>query len=297
MHGVRTIGAAAGAVLLALAAATLPAQGQELREITFVQPSPSAINSFPVYVAIGEGYFADEGLQVNVESVNGSSAVLRPCRKKVRKRARSSGDSSVQVAATSSRARSGAWRRSRRSSTTRASRLPVSQTASLSLPATQLLVLSGDNRQCGINEPGEIVIRTLFRTLGYVNAAEEQARRFVGNPFRADAGDVLYRTGDLGRHRPDGTLMVLARLDLQIKIRGVRIEPDEVRATLGASSLSSIVSVSLIAAPAVACIGVPSVTITVSLASSSESDLTLTAIVADVAPAGIITIPAPPPIV
>jgi NitT/TauT family transport system substrate-binding protein len=77
MDGVRTIGAAAGAVVLALAAATLPAQGQELREITFVQPSPSAINSFPIYVAIGEGYFADEGLKVNVESVNGSSAVLQ----------------------------------------------------------------------------------------------------------------------------------------------------------------------------------------------------------------------------
>lgn len=48
-----------------------------MREITFVQPSPSAINSFPVYVAIGEGYFEDEGLKVNVESVNGSAAVLQ----------------------------------------------------------------------------------------------------------------------------------------------------------------------------------------------------------------------------
>ena len=77
MHGTRTIGAAAGAALLALCAAPLLAQGQDLREITFVQPSPSAINSFTTYVALGEGYFEDEGLDVTVESVNGSAAVLQ----------------------------------------------------------------------------------------------------------------------------------------------------------------------------------------------------------------------------
>jgi NitT/TauT family transport system substrate-binding protein len=54
-----------------------PAQTQELRAVTFVQPSPSAINSFPVFVAIGEGYFAEEGLEVSVEAINGSAAVLQ----------------------------------------------------------------------------------------------------------------------------------------------------------------------------------------------------------------------------
>ena len=53
------------------------AHAQELREVTFVQPSPSAINSFPVFVAIGEGYFAEEGLDVRVEAINGSGAVLQ----------------------------------------------------------------------------------------------------------------------------------------------------------------------------------------------------------------------------
>jgi NitT/TauT family transport system substrate-binding protein len=69
----RTV-AATGLALLAWAA---PAAAQDLQDITFVQPSPSAINSFPIYVAIGEGYFADEGLNVSVESVNGSAAVLQ----------------------------------------------------------------------------------------------------------------------------------------------------------------------------------------------------------------------------
>lgn len=50
---------------------------QEMRDITFVQPSPSAINSYPVFVAIGEGYFKEEGLNVTVEAINGSSAVLQ----------------------------------------------------------------------------------------------------------------------------------------------------------------------------------------------------------------------------
>ena len=53
------------------------AQAQDLREITFVQPSPSAINSYPVFVAIGEGYFEEEGLDVSVEAINGSGAVLQ----------------------------------------------------------------------------------------------------------------------------------------------------------------------------------------------------------------------------
>ena len=76
MYGARTIGAA-GAILLALSGASKMSQAQDLREVTFVQPSPSAINSFPIYVAIGEGYFADEGLDVRVESVNGSGPVLQ----------------------------------------------------------------------------------------------------------------------------------------------------------------------------------------------------------------------------
>ena len=50
---------------------------QTLRDITFVQPSPSAINSFPVFVAIGEGFFKEEGLNVTVEAINGSGAVLQ----------------------------------------------------------------------------------------------------------------------------------------------------------------------------------------------------------------------------
>jgi NitT/TauT family transport system substrate-binding protein len=53
------------------------ARAQDLDEITVVVPNPSAITWMPLWVAIGEGYFEDEGLAVNVEAVDGSSQVLQ----------------------------------------------------------------------------------------------------------------------------------------------------------------------------------------------------------------------------
>lgn len=73
----RLFTAALAAAVPLVAAIGNSAQAQDLRPITFVQPSPSAINSFPVFVAIGEGYFAEEGLEVTVEAINGSGAVLQ----------------------------------------------------------------------------------------------------------------------------------------------------------------------------------------------------------------------------
>jgi acyl carrier protein len=100
------------------------------------------------------------------------------------------------------------------------------------LPQTQALVLSRGNQLCSIGEPGEIVLRTPFRSLGYINNHEENRKRFVKNPFRDDEKDQLYYTGDSGRYRPDGMLEFLGRLDDQVKIRGVRVEPNEVTVTL-----------------------------------------------------------------
>jgi amino acid adenylation domain-containing protein len=100
------------------------------------------------------------------------------------------------------------------------------------LPDTQALVISRDNVLCGIGETGEIVIRTPFRTEGYINENEENKSRFVKNPYRNDDEDLLYYTGDLGRYRPDGSLDILGRLDSQVKILGVRVELEEVSVAL-----------------------------------------------------------------
>ncbi|HSF65789.1 MAG TPA: ABC transporter substrate-binding protein [Paracoccaceae bacterium] len=73
----RTFTSALAALAVASPLGVGGAMAQELTKVTFVQPSPSAINSFNVFVAIGEGYFKEEGLEVTVEAINGSSAVLQ----------------------------------------------------------------------------------------------------------------------------------------------------------------------------------------------------------------------------
>lgn len=62
---------------LAAASLALPALAEQPKDVVFVIANPSAINILPVSVAIGEGYFAEEGLNVKVEALNGSAAVLQ----------------------------------------------------------------------------------------------------------------------------------------------------------------------------------------------------------------------------
>lgn len=74
-HPTRRAALGLGAGLLALGA--LPVAAQGLTRVVYVQPSPSAINSHQVYIAIGEGYFKDEGLEVVTETLNGSGPILQ----------------------------------------------------------------------------------------------------------------------------------------------------------------------------------------------------------------------------
>ena len=113
---------------------------------------------------------------------------------------------------------------------------PGIQPVGEALPQTQALVLRDGWERCGIGEMGEIVLRTPFASLGYINASREQQERFVRNPFRRDGAaqdaDVVYRTGDRGRYGMDGSLHIHGRLDDQVKVRGIRIEPAEVASVL-----------------------------------------------------------------
>ncbi|NXY99245.1 amino acid adenylation domain-containing protein, partial [Streptomyces sp. BR123] len=80
--------------------------------------------------------------------------------------------------------------------------------------------------------PGEIVIGGAGVALGYHGRPELTAERFVASPFADDPSPRLYRTGDLGQLGPDGEIRYLGRIDSQFKLRGLRIEPEEVEAAL-----------------------------------------------------------------
>jgi len=83
-----------------------------------------------------------------------------------------------------------------------------------------------------VGVPGELFVGGVAVGRGYLNRPDATAAGFVDDPFTDDPGRLLYRTGDLARYLPDGNIEYLGRLDDQVQIRGVRIEPGEVEAAL-----------------------------------------------------------------
>jgi len=96
---------------------------------------------------------------------------------------------------------------------------------------TQIYVLDNHSNPVPIGIPGELYIGGVGVARGYLNRPELTAEKFVENPF-GDTPSRLYKTGDRAQYCSDGTIEFLGRVDHQIKIRGFRVELDEIEATL-----------------------------------------------------------------
>lgn len=98
---------------------------------------------------------------------------------------------------------------------------------------TEIYVLDDRLRPVPPGVAGDVYIGGEGLARGYLNRPDLTAEKFIPHPFpREGSGRRIYKTGDVGCYRADGTLLLSGRGDDQVKVRGYRIEPNEIVATL-----------------------------------------------------------------
>ena len=94
------------------------------------------------------------------------------------------------------------------------------------LSNTQIYILDKNLHLVPIGYTGELYIAGDGVGKGYLNKPELTSKSFLSNPF--NPGTIMYKSGDLGRYLPNGEILCLGRSDNQVKIRGLRIELEEI---------------------------------------------------------------------
>ncbi|KAA9158725.1 amino acid adenylation domain-containing protein [Amycolatopsis acidicola] len=99
-------------------------------------------------------------------------------------------------------------------------------------PNNSVYILDAAGNPVPIGVAGQLHIGGVQLARGYLGDPERTAEKFIPDPFSGKPGARLYATGDLARYRPDGNIEFLGRIDNQVKIHGMRLEPEEIEATL-----------------------------------------------------------------
>jgi len=97
---------------------------------------------------------------------------------------------------------------------------------------TEVYILDESGNQVPMGTAGELHIGGIGVARGYRNRPQLTAQRFIPNRFNEKVSERLFRTGDRASFLPDGRIAFLGRIDEQVKVRGFRVEPNEVTATL-----------------------------------------------------------------
>jgi len=105
------------------------------------------------------------------------------------------------------------------------------------IPTLECYILDAHHQMMPMGVPGEIFVGGAGLARLYLNRPELTAERFIENPFKQ--GARMYKTGDIGKWLPDGSIEYIGRKDEQVKIRGFRIELGEIESAIKRSGLVS----------------------------------------------------------